>query len=99
MLELNNFGMVNVIELASLSHESHKSQRFQGFMFKLIIDVHSSDSLSRFTPLFHAHIAPKVPWSHCSEGLRSASSTAKVRLVRRSPRKNEKGSNGRMMIL
>ena len=40
MLELNNFRMVNVIEPVSKSQKSHKSQRFEGFMFT--VDVHSS---------------------------------------------------------
>jgi hypothetical protein len=38
MLEFNNFGLMNVIELVLESQKSNKSQRFQGFMF--IVDVH-----------------------------------------------------------
>jgi hypothetical protein len=37
MLEFNNFRMVVVMELVSKSQKSHKSQRFQGFKFSLIV--------------------------------------------------------------
>ena len=56
MLEFHNFRMVNAIELVSKSQQSHKSQRFQGFMF--IVDVHSSGSLLMFTSWFHVRIDP-----------------------------------------
>lgn len=50
--------MVNVMELVSKSQKSHKSQRFQGFMF--VVQVHSSSSLRMFTSWFHVDIDPEV---------------------------------------